>query len=97
LLINTKKAAEKGLKDGDMVFVENMFGSRVGPIPVKTTGIVQEEVAGFASGLSRKAFGMNPITSNGISFNPLLSSRGEVMDIVTDAFDNSPRVKVYKA
>jgi hypothetical protein len=74
-----------------------MFGAKIGPVPVKITELVHKDVAGVASGLARRAPGMNPITSNGISFNPLLSSRGELLDIVTAAFDNGPRVKVYKA
>ena len=97
LLINPKTAAKKGLKDGDRVWVESQFGGKIGPVPVRITELVHPEVAGVASGLARRAFGMNPIIGNGIPYNRLLSTRWETVDIITAAIESSPRVKLYKA
>jgi len=97
LLINPETAARKGLKDGDMVWVESQFGGKIGPVPVKLTELIHPEVAGVASGLARQAPGMNPITGNGIPYNRLQSTRADTLDVVTAAIELSPRLRVYKA
>jgi anaerobic selenocysteine-containing dehydrogenase len=97
VLINPQTAEKKGWKDGDEVYLENRYGVKIGPHPIKLSNIVHTEVAGVMSGLSRDVVGMNPIASNGIPVNKLLSSRGETLDVITAAIEISPRVKVYKA
>ena len=97
LLVNTATAAKKGFKDGDQVWMEGQFGGKVGPVTIKTTELLHPEVVGVASGLSRQVFGMNPITSNGIPYNRLISTRWEAVDMITAAMENSPRVKIYKS
>lgn len=97
VLMNASTAAKRGLKDGDQVFMESMYGGRIGPYPIKTTQLMHPEVVGVASGLGRSAAGMNPIVKNGILYNRLLSTKWEYIDVWTGSIGISPRVKITKA
>jgi hypothetical protein len=41
--------------------------------------------------------GMNPITSSGISWNRLIPSSWDTIDILTGGIGSAPRVKIYRA
>lgn len=98
VLLHPRTAGEKGLGDGDQVYLESQFGGKIGPYPIKTTGTVHPEAVGVISGVGdRKAPGMNPYAKLGIAYNRLLSYKWESLDIYTGGIELSPRIKVTKA
>lgn len=98
VLLNPETAAQKGLSDGDLVYLEGQFGGKIGPHPIKTTGTLHPEAVGVISGLGgKKVAGMNPLLKRGIAYNRLLSYKWETVDIYTGGIEMSPRIKITKA
>lgn len=98
VLLNPETAAQKGLFDDDLVYLEGQFGGKIGPYPVKTTGTLHPEAVGVISGLGdKKVAGMNPLLKRGIAYNRLLSYKWETVDIYTGGIEMSPRIKITKA
>jgi hypothetical protein len=87
---------EKGLKDGDNVYLESQYGGKIGPYPIKTTQMLHPECVGVASGLGRAVAGMNPIVNRGVLYNRLLSTKWESIDMWTGSIELSPRIKLTK-
>lgn len=85
-----------GIKDGDQVYLESMYGGKIGPYPVRTTQMLHPEAVGVASGLGRSVAGMNPIVKSGIPYNRLLSTKWEYLEMWTGSIDLSPRIKLTK-
>lgn len=96
-LINPATAERKGLKDGDMIYVEGQFGGRVGPHPVRVTELCHPDTLAVLSGLGREAAGMNPDVRKGIAYNQLMPRSWDAVDVFTGGTENSPRLKVIKA
>ncbi len=95
ILLNTQTARKKGIKDGDMIWVESK-ASRVKGM-VKVTECVHPEVVGIAHRFGEQA--RHPIfqRGRGVSCNELLSLADENVDKITGAVDSCENVKVYKA
>lgn len=96
VLLNAATAAKMGIKDGDQVYLESMYGGKIGPYPVRTTQMLHPEAVGVASGLGRSVAGMNPIVKSGIPYNRLLSTKWEYLEMWTGSIDLSPRIKLTK-
>ncbi|WP_281763092.1 molybdopterin-dependent oxidoreductase [Pseudodesulfovibrio nedwellii] len=98
LVLNPRTARRKGFNDGDMVYVENQYGVKVGPVPVKTSEIIHPEAAGVEGGHSRKAFSMNPVNhTSPLSWNRLIPINWKTIDPVTGAIEISPLIRITKA
>lgn len=98
LVINPATAAEKGLKENDMVYVENRYGSKIGPVPLKFAQSIHPQAVGVAGGQARRTFDMDPVNGAGtVSWNRLCSIDWSAIDPVTGAIEISPAVKITKA
>ena len=82
-LINPATAERKGLKDGDLVYVEGQFGGRVGPHPIKVTELAHPDTLAVLSGLGREVAGMNPKVKEGIAYNQLMPRSWDAIDVFT--------------
>ena len=95
ILMHHKTAKERGIKDGDMITVENDYGH-------KTTGFVHTiegihpECVGFMSGSGKWAKGAPLAQGEGGNFNQLLELDLDHCCPVTLNLETSARVKVYK-
>lgn len=96
-LINPKTAERKGLKDGDLIYVEGQFGGKVGPHPVHLTELAHPDTLAVLSGLGRDVAGMNPVVGEGIAYNQLMPRSWDAVDVFTGGTENSPRLKITKA
>lgn len=97
VVMNAETARAKGLEDGDMVYVENQLGVRIGPAPVKTTQILHPKALGIASGKDRRGYGLDPVSKTGISWNRLVRQDWDAIDPFTGALEISPLVRIIKA
>ena len=97
VVLNTETARVKGLKDGDMVYVENQLGVRTGPAPIKTTQILHPQALGIVAGRNRRGYGLNPVSETGLSWNRLVRQDWKAIDPFTGALEISPLVRIIKA
>jgi anaerobic selenocysteine-containing dehydrogenase len=97
VLLNTATAARKGLSNGDEVYMESIFGTKIGPYPVKTTEMLHPDCVGVVSGLGRARSGMSPLVEKGIPYNKLLTSSWDYIEIITGGIEISPRIKLTRA
>ena len=93
--INTKTAEARGIKDGDMIVVENRAGKTQGEALL--TEMIHPETVGFPGMRGAGTLQQNPITKVGPYYNDLVSLEDNTFDPVNGSLDVSPRVKVYKA
>jgi len=91
ILINTKTAKRKGIKDKDDICVESVVGKEIGK--AKVTECIHPEVIGICSGLGSFAKGKPVALGKGINFNKLLPLD---MDPISTGVDACTKVKVYK-
>ncbi|MCL5736538.1 MAG: molybdopterin-dependent oxidoreductase [Actinobacteria bacterium] len=96
LPIHTRTAAERGIKDGDEVWVESEFGYRVKAKAHVTEGI-HPEVVGTAGFGGRLTHGEKKGRLVGPNWNSLISTKLDRMDKMNSSLDACVRVKVYKA
>ena len=96
--INKETAKKKGLKDGDLVWVE----SYVQEAWSKTKGEVFTSEAVHPEGCivggqwGRWALGMNPISKEGPHHNSLLSIKLKYVDHFSGNIQMGSKVKIYK-
>jgi anaerobic selenocysteine-containing dehydrogenase len=95
VLVNTKTANARGLKDDDLVWVESPYGKTQARIRVTET--VHPDVVGFHGGLQRLSKGLNPMARDGANFNCLVPIKEGTFEPITGALDTAVKVKVYKA
>ena len=95
VLLNTRTAKVRNLKDGDTIWVELMYGKS--QAVVRVTEAIHPEVIGFHGGLKRLPTGLNPITQEGTSFNRLISITEGTFEPITAALDTALKVKITKA
>jgi anaerobic selenocysteine-containing dehydrogenase len=93
--INTKTAKAKGIKNGDMIVVENRAGKTQGEALL--TELIHPETVGFPGMRGAGTIQQNPVTRVGPYYNDLVSMEDNTFDPVNGSLDVSPRVKVYKA
>ena len=96
VLINTKLAQEKGIKDGDPIWLESPV-SKV-PAVARVTQMVHPEVLGIAGHAGHWAEGKPLSKGKGVNFNGLLPMESvENFDMISTALDQCAQLKVSKA
>jgi anaerobic selenocysteine-containing dehydrogenase len=95
VLLNRTTAVNKGILDGDTIWVESPYGKSQATVVL--TDAIHPEVVGFHGGLKRLSPQLNPITAEGTSFNVLVPISEGTFEPITAALDTAPKVKIYKA
>jgi len=93
--MNTKTAAARGIKNGDIIVVESRAGKTQGEVLL--TEMIHPEVVGIPGMRGSGTIQQNPMMRQGPHFNRLISMEDNTFDPVNGSLDVSPRVKVYKA
>jgi len=96
VLLNHKTAHEKGIRDGDEVWVESTAGYRVKGT-VKLTDCVRPDVVGFIGLYGKWAKHVLEAGRKGPHFNTLLPYNRERIDTVATTVDMCIKAKVYPA
>jgi len=94
MLINSETAERKGLKTGEKVRCESLYGSLEGV--VKTTELIHPDSVGFAGNFGQKGRLTYPDTKKGLNYNVLLSAQDGAFDPVAGGFNISPQVKLTR-
>ena len=95
ILISSATATQKGIENGDLIWVESAAGRVKGEAMVTET--VHPQAVGIAGIFGHWAAGMPLAKGKGVHFNALLSSTPEYLDLVCAALDTCAKVRVYKA
>ena len=95
--MNADTAAQKGLKDGDLVWVESgTSGLRV-QAEVRASQCIHPQAIAIGGEFGQWSPDYSPIGRNiGPHYNALLSFDEEFMDSLSGGFDATSRVKLYK-
>jgi len=96
--INADTAARKGLKDGDLVWVESQYGKTQGEI--KTSECVHPEAVGIGGFFGLHSANAAPFVREGPSWNellPLQEKEGKFTNPVIGSNHMHAKVKIYKA
>jgi anaerobic selenocysteine-containing dehydrogenase len=94
IVMNTQTARARGLKDGDSVVVESLFGKTTGQI--KITELVGPELIGMHGCFGFKAVNMPAYAKAGPHINELGTMDEKYICPICTGFENRMRVKVYK-
>jgi anaerobic selenocysteine-containing dehydrogenase len=95
ILLHTRAAAERGIRDGDFVYVESRTGRVKGR--VRVTEGVHPEVLGTIGTLGHWAK-QKPISrGHGAHSNSLIASDWSMVDPLSGQIDTCARVRVYRA
>ena len=104
VMMHPDTAARKGLKDGDMVFIESRVGNLdgeevIGKVKgqVFVTQCVHPEAVGIAARFGASSTSCGYPARDGMRFNDLISWEEESLDPITGNVEGAPFVKVYKA
>ena len=93
--INPKTALQKGLGDGEEVYVESSYGKVTGKL--KVTQLIHPQVLGIPGCYGSGTMFMSPDSRKGTHFNSLLSGEEEkCIDPISGSITISPKVKIYK-
>jgi len=95
IVMNMDTAKKKGIKDGDIICVENHWGDKVTG-GVRLSQAVHPQVMGIV-GLGGWAKGRPIARGKGVNFNELLRADHKHMCPITHALEIAVRVKAYKA
>lgn len=96
ILMNSRTATGKGLREGDKIICQSQYGGSVQGI-VHLTELLHPLAVGFAGNFGHVAPLMGPAAREGLNYNRLLSAADGLFDPVIGAIDATPAVKVYKA
>ena len=96
MTINTETAKKKGLKDGDLVWIENRYGVREKSV-IKTMEGQHPKTIGIAGQGGLWAKGRPIAKGKGSNFCKLLPTYLKHYDPVTGNIETSVAVKIYKA
>lgn len=94
--INSAVARKKGIKDGDLIWVESSHGRKVKGLANVIEGIMPEAL-GIAACAGHWANGMPIAKNKGIFYNELIEIDYEHMDPANLNMDLCAKVKIYKA
>ena len=95
VLINTKLARGKGIKDGDSVWLESPVAKT--KAVARVTEMVHPEVVGIAGQSGHWAKGKPVSQGKGVNFMSLMPYELEDLDVISSATDFCAPLKVYKA
>jgi anaerobic selenocysteine-containing dehydrogenase len=97
--MHRETAKKKGLKDGDLVWVESYVKEPWAKVKgeVKTSEAVHPESVIIGGQWGRWAVNMNPIAKEGPHHNSLLSIKLPYIDHFSGNIELGAKVKVYKA
>ena len=94
IVMHEETAAKKGIKEGDLVCLENFRGDKVSG-RVKLSQLVHKQAVA-AVGLGGWAKGRPIARGKGLNFNNLLPADHKHIDPITGAFEINVKVKAYK-
>lgn len=94
--INAETAGKKGIKNGDLVWLETPYGRKAKAVARLTQGI-HPEVISVPGVFGRWMTGNPEIRGKGVHFNSMISYAFEDMDKVSAALDACVKIKIYKA
>ena len=95
IVINTETARKKGLKDGDIIWIESNYGRKVKG-PIKTTEGVHPQCIGIAATAGHWVKGQPIAYGKGVNFNVLMELDLEHSDPTSLNIETSAKVKIYK-
>ena len=95
VLINTKLAQRKGIKDGDTVWLESPVKKE--KAVARVTNMVHEAVVGIAGQAGHTAKGKPLSKGKGVNFNGFLPYELDQFDMISTAVDFCAPLKVSKA
>jgi len=95
IVINSETAKEKGLKEGDIIWVESNYGRKTKG-PIKTTECVHPQCIGIATTAGHWVKGQPIAYGKGVYFNELIELDLEHSDPVSLSIETSAKVKIYK-
>jgi anaerobic selenocysteine-containing dehydrogenase len=93
--INSHTAAAKGLREGQMVWVESQYGKTRGRL--HASELFHPETVGMAGALGRMVNTLGKAPSQRTHYNRLLDASLTSMDLIAGGVENTVRVKVYAA
>jgi len=96
IVVNKETAESKGLRDGDVIWIESNYGRKVKG-PIKTTASVHPQCIGIAATAGHWVKGQPIAYGKGIHFNELMELDLEHSDPVSLSIETSAKVKIYKA
>lgn len=94
VLVNRATAEAKGIKDGDQIIVESPYGKTHGKALL--TDRVEPSTVCMGGTLGRRSMMMGELTGD-TCFNEIVSGGFGCIDPIDGAYDNTVRVKIYKA
>lgn len=95
ILIHPEAAKKRGIKNGDLMWVESPFGKTKGEAAV--THLTRPDTVAIAGLFGPTSVGMYPPAREGPLFNNLCWASEEWRDPITGNQENTMKVKVYKA
>jgi len=96
ICMNSRTASDKGISDGDPIWVESTAGRRLKG-RARLTEAIHPQVVAIAGNGGHWARGMPQAKDRGVLFNSLLTFDLKHIDLLSLAIDCDARVKVYKA
>ncbi|MCC6888708.1 MAG: molybdopterin-dependent oxidoreductase [Hyphomicrobiales bacterium] len=94
VLVNKTIGEKKGLRDGDMAWLESPV--RRVRVCVKLTECIHPEAVGVGGHFGHWSAGMPVARGKGINFNSLLPTDIDHVDMISSALDHCVQVKLYK-
>jgi len=95
ILINSKTASEKGIKNKDRIRVVSQYGGSLEGV-IGTTELLHPEVLGFAGNFGRPSKLMPEHSKRGLNYNVLLTAGEGDFDPVVGGIENTAAVKIEK-
>jgi len=96
IVINTETAKKKGLKDGDVIWIESDYGRKTKG-PIKITEGVHPQCIGIAATAGHWVKGQPIAYNKGVSYNKILQLDLKHSDPVSMTIETATKVKIYKA
>jgi anaerobic selenocysteine-containing dehydrogenase len=94
VVLNTETAKKRGIKDGDIVFIESRVGKITGKVRV-TEGVHPQVVGTLAIG-GHWSRGLPIAKGKGMNANSLIPFDFNNMETLSGQLDTCARVKIYK-
>jgi anaerobic selenocysteine-containing dehydrogenase len=94
ILVNESAGRAKGISDGDMVWLESPVNKV--RAKVKLSQCVHPEAVGVGGHFGHWSGGMPVARGKGVSFNALLPTDLDHIDMISTALDHCVQIKIYK-